>query len=405
MIKKRSKISDYAYEDKKLSIAIMSSYVVLTIQYFVLVFFDIIGTTAASRIQMFSKIIVGITFFFAFPIVIKRSKILISGVYFITFFIILSNFLFFPENSDYLKSIVSPILFMNIPTLVYVYSIYDLKILKNIMKKASFVVFFFGTAISALSIVGRVSVGSYSMSLSYYMLLPIVMFLDDLLENFSFRYLLLSLISVLVVLALGSRGAIFCLIIFIILKFFRPNQRLSRKKFLKYTNIIGITFLFLLNLEDIIELLYFFFLKLGINSRTLMLFLREDINLSGRDQLYKATINAISKKPILGHGLAGDRKILDGFYVHNIFLEIILNFGIIFGLLLGMVLIIIIIKVILSRNCKLYDMGIIWFSLGFIHLMITGSYLIDMKFWIFLGVFINIIKHKMEFSNNELEDT
>jgi hypothetical protein len=33
-------------------------------------------------------------------------------------------------------------------------------------------------------------------------------------------------------------------------------------------------------------------------------------------------------------------------------------------------------------------------SLGFVHLMVSRSYLIDIKFWIFLGLIINLIKEK-----------
>ena len=62
-------------DDKKISIALMAFYVILMIQYFILIFFNLeTNVTSASRIQLISKILVGVLFLYALPIVWKRAK-------------------------------------------------------------------------------------------------------------------------------------------------------------------------------------------------------------------------------------------------------------------------------------------------------------------------------------------
>ena len=76
-------------------------------------------------------------------------------------------------------------------------------------------------------------------------------------------------------------------------------------------------------------------------------------------------------------------------YTHNILLEIIGNFGIIIGSILIILLIFLIVRSLLSKEKKYTNLIIIWLSLGFFHLMVSGSYLTDIKFWILLGLLFN----------------
>ena len=83
---------------------------------------------------------------------------------------------------------------------------------------------------------------------------------------------------------------------------------------------------------------------------------------------------------------------MEGVYAHNIFIEILANFGIILGTILSLVLIILCIKALLINNRDVAEMLIIWFSIGFIPLIVSGSYITDIKFWIFMGLMMKAIK-------------
>lgn len=380
-------------DDKKISIALMASFVILTIQYFILIFFDLIGTSDAASVQLISKVLVAILFLYALPAVLKRSKLKFIGTYFITVFVFIIHFFIFPENQMYLKELIFPFFFMCVPAFVYSISINDWKVLKQIMRKASFIVFIFGAILGLLIFSGSASTGSYSMSLSYYMLLPAIIYLDKLFDKFSLRALLFVSISLMVILALGSRGAILCILVFVFLKLLRPSNRLSFKKIFLYIVSSGSAVLVFLNLENILWYLYNFLLGFGINSRSLILFLREDIHLSGRESLYDNVNQEILNNPLLGIGIGGDRRVIGG-YVHNLFLEILANFGIIFGAFLMTTLILLIFKALLVKDKEKYNMIIIWLSLGFVHLMVSGSYLTDIKFWILIGLITNSLIYK-----------
>nr|WP_312579452.1 O-antigen ligase family protein [Sedimentibacter sp.] len=383
-------------DDRKISIALMASFVILTIQYLVLIYFNLIATSIGSSIQLLSKGLVGLIYIYALPTALKRSLNKFLKVYLIAVFIFLLHYLIFPENREYIIDLLFPFFFTSLPAFIYALSIRDFGVLKSIMKKASYIVFVFGLFLGLVIFLGRSSVGVYSMSLSYYMLLPAIMFLDELLDELSLKTLLFTVLSLIIILALGSRGAILCVVVFVLLKFIRPNSKRTYKRAIGHFSLFGLGILAFIFFEQIIMNIYNFLLRFGISSRTLILFLRDEVSLSGRDRIYETIIKEITGNPIVGIGIAGDRPLFTSGYVHNIFFEILADFGIILGFFLSLGIILLTIKSLFIKDRAKYNLVIIWISLGFVHLMVSSSYLIDIKFWILLGLMINILKEKKQ---------
>ena len=383
-------------DDRKISIAIMASFVILTIQYFILIYFNLLESGAGSRIQLISKGLVGLAFLYALPPVLKRSKVKAIGIYGISISVFLLHYAIFPENRVYIMGLVFPFFFMSLPAFVYALSLRDFEVFKIVMKKSGYVVFSVGLLIGILVLTGRSSVGAYSMSLSYYMLLPTILFLDELMDKFSFKMLILIGLSLLIILSLGARGPLLGIAVFSILKFIRPNSKRTYKRALVHFSLVSAGVIGVIFLEKIIMSLYNFLQGLGINSRTLVLLLREDIHLSGRDRIYNIVLEEILERPLLGIGIAGDTRVIGSSYVHNFFIEIIGNFGIIVGIILSIALIILVVKSLLSKEYNRYNLTIIWVSLGFVHLMVSSSYLTDLKFWILLGLLINMLFNRVQ---------
>ncbi|MCM3539122.1 O-antigen ligase family protein [Priestia endophytica] len=375
-------------DDFKISWALMASFVILTIQYFILIYFGLIGTSNASKVQLISKLLVGIAFLYSLPAVLRRGMNKLNIAYFVAIFIVVIHYLFFPENRPYINGLLFPLFFMSLPSLLYSMSIKDFNILRRIMGKASLIVFLVGTVLGVLIFAGKVHVDEYSMALSYYMLLPSIIFLDRLLTSFSLKNLLFTLISIIVILALGSRGAILCIVVFFLLKLIKYAFQLSYVRGAYYSIIMGVIILLYINFDNILQSTYNTLLSIGVNSRSIMLFLKGEVHLSGRDSIYDSAIIAIGDKPFIGNGFAGDRRINGGGYVHNIFLEILIDFGIIIGCLVIVGLLCLIIRALFQRDLVRYNMTITWISLGFIPLMISSSYITDMKFWILIGLII-----------------
>ncbi len=381
--------------DEKLSKALMSTFVVLMIQYFILITFNFIDTHAGNIIQITSKILVGSIYINALPIALNRNMKRFIEIYFISIFIFVINYLVFIKNRDYIFELIFPFFFTCLPSLIYCDSIYDLKILKKIMIKASHIIAFFGLVLGILIFIGKASIGSYSMSLSYYILVPSIIYLDGIIDKFTFSKALLILMLLIIILALGSRGPVLCLITFFILKLLKKEKALKRSTILVYCLIIVLLIFFIINFKNILNLLYNTLLYFGISSRTIQLFLKNGTYLSGRDIIYKNIINAIKESPIFVLGLAGDR-VINGSYAHNLFIEIIADFGIVLGLIISFILLFIVSISIMKKSMGNYNIIIIWFSLGFVNLMVSGSYLIDIKFWIFIGLLIRNFRFKGE---------
>lgn len=392
MNKNMKKVKKKIDDDKKISVALMISFIILTFQYFVLIYFELLGTVEATRIQLLSKVLVGAVFLYALPAVLKRSTWKLIITYFVAIFIFIINYLIFPENHEYLKGITLSFFFMCLPSFIYSMSIRDWKTLKQIMRKASFIVFILGTILGVLIFSGTVSAGEYSMSLSYYMLLPAIIYLDILFDKLSLKPLLFVLVSVFVILALGSRGAVLCVVVYIILKLLKSNHKQTYKRLYFYLSFFTLFIFTLIFRESILIYLDRILESLGIKSRSIRLFLKGDLNLSGRDDIYQNVLQETTNNPLLGIGIGGDRRVNGGGYVHNIFLEIIANFGIILGGALAIILLFMILKGLLLKDNEKYNIIIIWLNIAFVNLMLSSSYLIDMKFWILLGLLIQLFK-------------
>lgn len=375
--------------DKKISIALMASFVILAVQYFILIYFKLMDTNFSSTVQLLSKLLVGLAYLYALPSVLKRTSISFITAYSVAIFIFLFQYMLFFENRDYIVSLVFPFFFMCLPAFIYTRSIKNFDEFFKLMKISSYIILVISVIIGFFVLTGRVYIGYYSMTLSYYVLIPAIIFIDELMTKFSHKGLLFVILSLLIIIGLGSRGPILCIITFTILKFVKQNKKKTYVNFFMKFCVIVTGILSFLFFKEIMMLLYNFLMKFGINSRTLFLFLHDGVYLSNRDVIFMNVIDDIIQNPLLGIGVSGDRRVLDGAYVHNFFIEIIANFGIILGSFIIVALIIFIVKSLLTRDNRTYRLVIIWFSLGFIHLMVSSSYLIDIKFWVFLGLLFN----------------
>jgi len=365
----------------------MAPFVILTLQYFILITLDLIETPSAARIQLISKLLVAMVFVYAFPVIWKRSKIKFLGTYYVWSFIFLLHYLLFPDNRMYMHELIFPLFFMCLPAFIYSWSVYNWDVLRKMMQRASVLVFWMGAVLTILIFSGRASIGAYSMSLSYYMLLPAIMFTNDCFNSFSLKSMVYALLSVVIILALGSRGAMMCLGVFVFLKLIRPGGQLGYKELFSHLVLIVAGLFVLVFLEDILEYLYNFLLRFGIRSRSISLFLRPEIHWSGRTELYEIVIKKVITHPILGLGLAGDRPLIGG-YVHNFFIEIIAHFGFLLGSLLLVLFIVLMLRALMAKDLKRYEMLIVWMCLGFVPLQVSSSYLINMNFWILLGLIL-----------------
>ena len=101
---------------------------------------------------------------------------------------------------------------------------------------------------------------------------------------------------------------------------------------------------------------------------------------SGRDNVYSDAIDLIKEKPILGYGLYGFWNDSDN--PHNLFLEILLNGGVLY-LLFSLIILIMLIKKIINmiRENIQNRMVLVIFIFPFVMLMFSGTYMVNTYFW------------------------
>lgn len=380
--------------DQKISTAIFVQFAVLTIQYFVLYFFRIEGSSVGALVKLFSKLIVGIYFLLALKDVLVREYKLIIIIYGISTIIFLMNIILFPQNADGIKSIVFDFFFICLPCFIYSFSINDLDVLYNTFERTGSIVLFFGLLISFLDFFNKIDIGTYSMTLSYYLLIPSLIYLYKFLNKISIKNLILFLMSLVSVSLLGARGPILSIAVYTIIYLLKIiSGKNSIKKTIIYFFLIILLLFGLIFYKEILLLINNILIKYNIYSRTINLLLNENVHLSGREYLYTGAIELISKHPIIGIGIAGDRYYLGG-YVHNLFLEILLDFGGFFGSLICFILIIIFMESNFFINKKTANIISIFFCLSVVPLLVSGSYLMDAWFWIYLGIVLKLINNK-----------
>ena len=118
-------------------------------------------------------------------------------------------------------------------------------------------------------------------------------------------------------------------------------------------------------------------------------------NDENRELLYAGFVSMIWQKP-WGYGIMGDRYISYEYglfykpiYPHNIYLEVIINFGYVIGIIICALFTFFLFRAILIGNNKQYKvMILVLASTSFVKLLFSSSYWIDQMFFMLLGAMI-----------------
>ena len=112
---------------------------------------------------------------------------------------------------------------------------------------------------------------------------------------------------------------------------------------------------------------------------------------SGRDVIYEKLLVALNEKPF-GFGLMGDR-LITGMYSHNIFLEFLSAFGYFGGGLISLFLVLVLLNAFnksKSTNSCLFFLAL--FSIGFLPLLTSNTFLLYPEFFLLIGYSVKLIK-------------
>lgn len=364
-----------ARKDWIISIGVLSQPIWLLLQHS-LIFLLNVDLTSSTQYRV---VLVAIPLILALIISVMRKPVMFFFTYLVVVSLLLLTIAIFPDNSEYVKSqsmrFLLPVV---VPSTLCLVCVKNFEVVRKTLYFVSWICASIGIILGITFFGGVWRAQGYNMSLSYGLLLPMVfLFSQRRIINY-----IVSFFLFLFVLAIGSRGAVFCFIIYILF------ELIGRRS---WWSILLLFILIVLYLN--ISFVDNWFLDLGISSRTMNMYNSDEFAAdSGRAAIRSYFIAQLLQHPFLGIGLFGDRTVSGIAYCHNVFLEILLDFGFLMG---GAIIFWFILFVIKEyRRCSEANKILIIASICifFLPLMFSGSYLIDYSMGVFLGILVLVHK-------------
>ncbi|MCI1654216.1 MAG: hypothetical protein LKI32_04610 [Lachnospiraceae bacterium] len=298
------------------------------------------------------------------------------------------NYLLFEDSRTYLKSTEMIIIYVfYIPICVF--------IIRHIDDWTGFTRKLFPMAAIAIALGGIIvffcdySILSY-MEFSYALLpfLAVHYIYWRSKEKFQLASLVLLILGVIEIFAFGARGPILFLIVLMALYEILRVDLASDKKILLFIGTGILVAVIAVFIQIIIEWLE----TLPIFKNSYFLWNIQQGNLlqhSTRNIITANCLDRISKMGMEISGLFGDRQYCGSIYPHNIVFEILMTYGWFFGVVVLAGLVVLMIKSLsISKNRVAASFVI---TTLFLRFFISGSYIIEGKFWIFLFALFSLI--------------
>ena len=367
-----------------------------------------IGINTAMDTFFMYMLLWGLALFVWLDSINKRN--LKKDVLFITILLILLHMwtlLFFQENTKYI--LASTYTFSNSPLLVlFVYSFSGyvaVRSLNNYQYLLKYLKIFSYVIIIMSSIVFWGIEDSFAkqyMTLSYNMLLQVSYLIIFKPKEKKLLNVIIIGMGISIIVIGGARGALLGLIVVILFEILGIDKvGISLKKIFALSTLMVIGSVFYMYYEQILLMLIKVIAKLELKSRTLELLLYSEGDVSsGRVELLSELFENIN---LIGHGLYGDRVILNGIYAHNLFVDWIVDFGLFIGIVLSVLCIVLLILGFLKGDNISRKIIIVFIPNGIVSLMLSGSYLGQQPaFYVLLGVCVNQLFLVRKQSNNYL---
>ena len=346
-------------------------------------FFHIISTEQSATLRIAITLL---TFLPGILILAKKRLKLLTITFFIYGMFLLFNYLLYPASHAFIDSkaafTLTPI---SILSVLFIYIINNWNVFLKVLLLVSRIIPILGILfVWAIRYTTLVEGITYSMSFGYAILLSSLFLFNQ--EKTSDK--VLAILLLLMIIILGSRGPVVVLLIYIIYTVLFSFKRKKVWQIPIALALVAGSILWTPKNSEVIE-----------KSRTILLlesgeFISHD---SGRDIIQKIIQQKILQKPLYGWGMGSDREFVDG-YAHNIFLEIFVHYGLVVGGFLFLLFFKFVIN--LYTNQKLLDLQggkdffVAMFLFGFVPMIVSGSYLMNYNFAMFLGYLFRFVRIK-----------
>jgi hypothetical protein len=312
---------------------------------------------------------------------------------------ILGTVLFYPQNSQYIFdpnnfwNTIFPCLRWYIVALV----ITPNKETMDALGVASIIGVLVETAFLFLYMIPAGLLKTDDMSRAYQLLPNVLLVINYAIEKKKILPWCFAAVGMIYILSMGTRGPVVVMLVFLFVKLIKWSSHRKGAKFLLLLTIaaIGMIYsnqtLYMGVLRTISEV----FRGFGFSTRVIDHALNRTMitYMSERDIIYSTMLQKITERPFIGYGVYGEWSWF-GWNAHNMFLEILVHFGIILGGAIIFWILRTVIKCFLeTKNTYAKDIILIWGCLSFVRGIFGGSYLQIATF--FLIGFCLAEKHRM----------
>ena len=378
--------------DAKLTFFIISFYYVQLINSSIKVMLPL-SAAMWSRLSVFGAVILCLILAYSLPVIFARAtKALVCGEL-IFLNIVLVGLMMGYADTDTLKATAFRTLCVCYPFAVCVFCIDDYGCLLKRMYTSAYVLIVIAvtTLIVSVGMESKQDYG-YNMSISYFLLLPLLLILHRYFERRKVIDLLFLIVSILCIVLFGARGPLLCILALFIEELFRNRDSVSP---FKAGVLLIILVLFAANWKTISTDILLWASSHGHKSRTLyLLFNHSFSHLSGRDAIYSVTLSRIAEKPIWGWGFVGG-WISSSEYPHSILLELPLCFGWPIGIVLDILFLVILINGFIKAKTAQGELACI-FSAAVIQLLVSGTFWTSPEFFALVLLFIKMLRSRTD---------
>lgn len=215
--------------------------------------------------------------------------------------------------------------------------------------------------------------------------------------------IIFTVIAFVFLLALGTRGPILCFVIFLILMMVK---KLGFSKFSVIAVAVGIIFNVFINSTLYTSTMINFsntLSNMGFSTRIVEMILEDNVSdANGRDAIQDKLIGEIREEPFEFRGVFSDRistrglvdrehyiSYTNGTYAHNLFIEILHSYGVAIGGILLISLLLFMLNFFLHSKLEVGYIVVLVICMGFVQLIMSGTYLTQPTFFMMMGLFMN----------------
>lgn len=380
-------------------------------QIFLIIINGFVGSTVG---KLFYVVEIGL-FIIALPLILRTVRKEDVIAFFAWSMILLTNVLFLKREQDlYFSALIS--VFLRCFPMYFVGRAAGTQA-EHVSKYLQWITVIVGVGYLMLTLKNGMNYGgsTYSQYIGYALLSPACIALCLSLKG-KFWQIPFAMYLGYGVVASGARGPLFSLLLVVAVYVLGRMNQLTVKKTVGFA-VIGLTvFVIVSNMEAILTALLEILSKNGLSVRVISTLLNGSFMApSGRNVLYELSWKGAFDHP-LGVGVFHDRQFLlqqtgdaeatsEGYYAHNLFLELPLQFGIVFGSVLVVLLIILLLKA--YRNSRRNDSAMLCiaalFGSGLFPLLVSASYVEWTPFYLMMGYIVTMAQKKPS-SAREIED-